>query len=108
MLQLVLKDGKIIGIHELYQDVRSLYPDCDIITYDKPLPHDSSDLPLLDDPRTEEEKKQEYADKRRVAYPAIEEQLDMIYHDTVKGTTTWGDEIAAIKEQFPKPTVTLE
>jgi hypothetical protein len=40
-----------------------------------------------------------YADLRRVAYPSVEEQLDMIYHD---GIDAWKTEIKKIKDQYPK------
>jgi len=44
----------------------------------------------------------EYQRQRATAYPSIQEQLDMQYWDSVNGTTTWADAIAAIKEGFPK------
>lgn len=44
-----------------------------------------------------------YSDKRAAAYPSIQEQLDMQYWDSVNGTTTWADAIAAVKQEFPKP-----
>ena len=37
-----------------------------------------------------------------VGYPAIGDQLDMIYHDQVDGTTTFKDAIKAIKDANPK------
>ena len=40
-----------------------------------------------------------YADLRSVAYPPIEEQLDMIYHN---GLDAWKAEIKTIKDQYPK------
>ena len=40
---------------------------------------------------------------RARAYPSIAEQLDMQYHDSVNGTTTWADAIAAVKAEYPKP-----
>ena len=43
-----------------------------------------------------------YKYSRAAAYPSIQEQLDMQYWDSVNGTTTWADAIAAIKEGFPK------
>ena len=43
-----------------------------------------------------------YKYSRAIAYPTIQEQLDMQYWDGVNGTTTWADAIAAIKEGFPK------
>ena len=40
---------------------------------------------------------------RIAAYPSIQEQLDMQYWDSVNGTTTWKDAIAAVKTENPKP-----
>jgi hypothetical protein len=40
-----------------------------------------------------------YSDLRRVAYPTIEEQLDIIYH---QGLDAWKSVIASIKNQYPK------
>lgn len=45
----------------------------------------------------------EYVLQRASAYPSIQEQLDMQYHDSVNGTTTWADAIAAVKAEYPKP-----
>jgi len=41
---------------------------------------------------------------RERAYPSIQEQLDMMYHDQVNGTTTWQDAINAVKAKYPKET----
>jgi hypothetical protein len=41
--------------------------------------------------------------QRDRVYPSIEEQLDMQYWDSVNGTTTWADAIAAVKAANPKP-----
>jgi hypothetical protein len=103
MQQLVLKDGKIVATHEMHQEVSDKYPGCDIVTYDKPLPYTEEVYGLMDDPRTDEEKKQVYKDKRRLDYPTVTDQLDMIYHDAMDGTTTWKDAITAIKAKHPKP-----
>ncbi len=43
-----------------------------------------------------------YTSKRKMAYPSIEEQLDMQYWDQVNGTTTWEDTIAKVKSDIPK------
>lgn len=43
-----------------------------------------------------------YKDDRAVAYPSIQDQLDMQYHDSVDGTTTWKDAIAKVKSDNPK------
>lgn len=39
---------------------------------------------------------------RERAYPSIQEQLDMMYHDQVDGTTTWKDAITKVKTDNPK------
>jgi hypothetical protein len=44
-----------------------------------------------------------YKHQRATAYPSMEEQADMQYWDSVNGTTTWKDAIAAIKTAHPKP-----
>ena len=43
-----------------------------------------------------------YTSKRKMAYPSIEEQLDMQYWDLVNETTTWKDAIAAVKSSISK------
>jgi|TARA_R110000824_G_scaffold194003_1_gene376419 hypothetical protein len=40
---------------------------------------------------------------REVEYPFIGDQLDMLYHDQVDGTTTFKDAIKAVKDKYPKP-----
>ena len=44
----------------------------------------------------------QYQRDRASAYPSIQEQLDMQYWDSVNGTTTWADAIAAVKTRYPK------
>jgi hypothetical protein len=44
----------------------------------------------------------QYIDNRTLAYPSIQEQLDMQYWDSVNGTTTWADAIAQVKADYPK------
>ena len=39
---------------------------------------------------------------RQAAYPSWQDQLDMQYHDSVDGTTTWVDAIAQVKTDNPK------
>lgn len=45
-----------------------------------------------------------YQGERALAYPSIEEQLDMQYWDSVNGTTVWQDIIKSVKDNNPKPT----
>ena len=42
----------------------------------------------------------EYSRNRAAEYPAIEDQLDDIYHNGVAG---WKTTIKAIKDKYPKP-----
>ena len=44
---------------------------------------------------------QEYARKRKAEYDALN-QLEMQFDDKEDGTTTWEDEIKAIKTKWPK------
>ena len=41
---------------------------------------------------------------RRNAYGDLGSQLDMQYHDSVDGTTTWKDHVEAVKTANPIPT----
>jgi hypothetical protein len=41
-----------------------------------------------------------YAELRAMAYPSIADQLDKIYHE---GIDAWKAQIAAVKQEFPKP-----
>ncbi len=50
-----------------------------------------------------EAQKMEYITHRSFAYPSIQDQLDMIWHDQDDGTTNWFNAISAVKNQFPKP-----
>ena len=44
----------------------------------------------------------QYKYNREAEYPSWQEQMDMQYHDTVNGTTTWKDAIAKVKSDNPK------
>ena len=50
-----------------------------------------------------EEQQFGYIRARQEAYGSIAEQLDMMYWDSVNGTTTWADHIAEVKANNPKP-----
>ncbi len=44
----------------------------------------------------------QYQRDRAVAYPSIQDQLDMQYWDKVNSTTTWQTAIAKVKSDNPK------
>jgi hypothetical protein len=43
-----------------------------------------------------------YGAERAAEYPTIQEQLDMLYWDSINGTSKWVDLIKSIKEKHPK------
>jgi hypothetical protein len=45
----------------------------------------------------------QYQRDRAVAYPSIQEQLDMQYWDAVNGTNKWQEAVAKVKADNPKP-----
>ena len=45
----------------------------------------------------------QYQRDRAIAYPTIQEQLDMQYWDKVNGTTNWENAIAKVKSDIDKP-----
>ncbi|MCK9437127.1 MAG: hypothetical protein M0Q12_07975 [Synergistaceae bacterium] len=100
-MQLVIKDNKIIATHTNEQVVAHLYPGCECILWERPLKFNGFEVDD-NDPRTEDEKKQAYRDKRRIEYPTLRDQLDMIYHDIKNNTTTWLEAIEEVKAKYPK------
>lgn len=40
--------------------------------------------------------------KRKMAYGSMNDQLDMMFWDKEKGTTTWQEHIRRIKKKYPK------
>lgn len=43
-----------------------------------------------------------YVELRRIQYPSIQDQLDMLYWDKINGTNKWQEAIDEVKKQFPK------
>jgi hypothetical protein len=101
-MQLIIKNDTVIAVHEDSQNIAHLYPGTECVAWHDRIKFDSMGT-LPPDPRTQEQKDNYYKDERRVAYPSVEDQLDMLYHDTVEGTGTWVVAITEVKERFPKP-----
>ena len=70
---------------------------------EKEQPSDEAIQAKLSELQADYDSKQ-YQRDRAVAYPSIQDQLDMQYHDAIDGTTTWKDAIAKVKADNPKPT----
>lgn len=58
---------------------------------------------LLADYNAKQYQRDRTVQPERGGYPSIGDQMDMIYHDQVDGTTTFKDAIKAIKDAHPKP-----
>jgi len=97
-MQLIIKNGKVIATHNDSQTVAHFYPGTECVKWDGPFEFTIG----APDPRTQQHKNNSYKDKRRVAYPSIEDQLDMMFNDLENGTTTWRDAINDIKIMYPK------
>ena len=91
--------------------VVSLYDNCvscneNLVAYDKDHKKIEIDTTLVQkefDRQKAEYDALQYQRDRATSYPSIQDQLDMQYHDTVNGTTTWKDAIAKVKTDNPKP-----
>ena len=64
-------------------------------------PTDSQITTKLEELKTTYNNKK-YQRDRAVAYPSIQNQLDMQYWDKKNGTTTWVDAVAKVKSDNPK------
>lgn len=97
-MQLIIKNGFVIATHTDIQDVTNLYPDCEVVSFKRMFRlNEEGRTP---DPRTDEEKREVYKDRRRQAYPPIVDQLDMIFWDKVNGTNKWVEMITEIKNRI--------
>ncbi len=101
-MQIIIKNGKVVATHEDHQDVADKYPGCECILWEWDLPTILPGEELPDDPRTKEQKDGSYKDARRIAYPLIIDQLELIYNDKKNGTNTFVKAIDDIKIMFPK------
>ena len=63
-----------------------------------------SQLSAVDSAADLEERQNAVRATRRNAYGDIGSQLDMQYHDSVDGTSTWKDHVAKVKTDNPIPT----
>ena len=91
-----------------HKAIRKAYPDVVTINDDKgAFDKDGNSITLeqskIDTARTTldtEAAAIAYKEKRKAEYPAIEDQLDDIYHNGIDG---WKTTIKAVKDKYPKP-----
>jgi hypothetical protein len=86
-----------------HEAIYALYPNVKRIIGDTPYDASGNEVTVDVDAVNAWVSPDQYARDRRVAYPSIQEQLDMQYWDSVNGTTTWKDAIEAVKTEHPKP-----
>ncbi len=84
------------AIYKLYPNVVVIRGD---VAYDKDDNVVAYDEQLVD----AETQKLAYIPARAGAYPALQEQLDMLWHDQQNGTSVWFDTIKNVKDTYPKP-----
>ena len=53
--------------------------------------------------KTKDELTDDVRQHRAIEYAPLGDQLDMMYHDLLDGTSTWQDHVAAVKAANPKP-----
>ena len=53
--------------------------------------------------KTKDELTEDVRQRRAKEYGTVGDQLDMMYHDLLDGTSTWQDHVAGVKAKHPKP-----
>lgn len=86
-----------------HEAIYALYPNVKLIIENTPYDAADNVVTVDADAVSAWVSPEQYARDRAAAYPSIQEQLDMQYWDSVNGTTTWKDAIAAVKTENPKP-----
>ena len=100
----------LVGDTDTYENITHWYVGNGNLT-------DESKLPTKAEVETEIErlKKEEVYKRQRTGqevdgvvttdtiYLPVQEQLDMQFWDSINGTTTWKDHIAAVKAKYPNP-----
>ena len=93
------------AINKINPNAKFKYNDNDINSIEwlnETTPISASDIEAKQTELQAEYDAKQYQRDREVAYPTIQEQLDMQYWDNVNGTTTWKDAITKIKTDNPK------
>ena len=102
---------KVINNIGLWECLESLHPNADFSIYCDEIiwREENIECPTKEELEAEQTKlladydSKQYQRDRSVAYPSIQEQLDMQYWDAVNGTNKWQEAIAKVKTDNPKP-----
>ena len=97
-------DFRAKAINKLIPDAQYVSIDNVITTWadEREQPTDEAIQEKIAELQAEYDAKQ-YQRDRAVAYPSIQEQLDMQYWDAVNGTNKWQEAVAKVKTDNPKP-----
>ena len=97
----------------IFEAIRALIPDAKLYvednSWDKIHWDDERNQPSRSDIEAKikelqaEYEANQYQRDRAIAYPSIQEQLDMQYWDAVNGTNKWQEAVAKVKTDNPKP-----
>lgn len=104
MIQLVIKNDRVIAFHAAYQRIAEFYPDCEIVDWNGlPSQLQFGDGTTAPDPRTQQEKDRDAASKATreatARMPSERELLYLLYLDQKDGTTKFRDTIDARVQQ---------
>ena len=101
---------KVVGKPSIFQAIQSLMPDASFYVendcFEGICWDDERDQPSRSDIEAKIKELQsdydakKYQRDRAVAYPSIQDQLDMLYHQGIDG---WKAEIKKVKDAHPKP-----
>ena len=102
---------KVINNIGLWECLESLHPNADFSIYCGEIiwREENIKCPTKEELEAEQTKlladydSKQYQRDRAVAYPSIQEQLDMQYWDAVNGTNKWQEVVAKVKTDNPKP-----
>ena len=87
-----------------HQAIRNLYPKAVTINGDLEVFDKDGKTIKIDESKVSQEEKRllainSHLSSRRMEYPSIEDQLDILYHEGYDG---WKKVITAVKEKYPK------
>jgi hypothetical protein len=95
----LIVDNKVVQISYPYVEG---YVEVDDNVFADMIKKSNGTFDYSDEFKAEHIKVDTYKDNRKMAYPSIADQLDMLYWDKVNGTENWLNSIESVKNRFPK------
>ena len=85
---------------KLHNAIYAMYPQVVTVRNDEAFDADGNQVTIDTDAVNAWVDPEQYKYDRASAYPSIADQLDTIYHE---GIDAWKAQIAAVKQEYPKP-----